>query len=75
LLGLFEASDYMKEIGIPALRIISTSFMFAGFCIISGSMFQALGNGILSMINSIARQLGVLLPTAYLLTIIDLETI
>ena len=69
LFRLFEASADMLSIGVPALRLISTSFIFAGYCIISGSMFQALGNGMLSMINSIARQLLVLLPVAYLLSL------
>jgi len=69
LFSLFEASEEMLSIGVPALRLISTSFMFAGYCIITGSMFQALGNGFLSMINSIARQLLVLLPVAYLLSL------
>lgn len=69
LFKLFEASEEMLSIGVPALRFISTSFLFAGYCIISGSMFQALGHGFLSMINSIARQLLVLLPVAYLLSL------
>lgn len=67
LLLLFNASDYMLEIGVPALRTISLSFLFAGFCIVTGSVFQALGNGIYSLITSIARQLVVLLPAAYIL--------
>ncbi len=69
LFGLFEASEEMLAIGVPALRFISISFLFAGFCIIAGSMFQALGNGVLSMIVSVARQLLVLLPVAYLLSL------
>ncbi len=69
LLLLFNASDHMLNIGVPALRTISLSFLFAGFCIVVGSVFQALGNGIYSLIISIARQLVVLLPAAYILTI------
>lgn len=69
LFALFDASQMMLEIGIPALRTISVSFLFAGFCIICGSLFQALGNGVYSMIVSIARQLLVLLPAAYLLSL------
>lgn len=69
LFSLFEASEEMLAIGVPALRTISFSFLFAGYCIIVGSMFQALGNGILSMIVSIARQLVVLLPVAFLLSL------
>ncbi|MCI9024104.1 MAG: MATE family efflux transporter [Dorea sp.] len=68
LFALFEASDTMLAIGVPALRIISLSFLFAGFCIVTGSVFQALGNGVYSMLVSIARQLLVLLPVAYLLS-------
>lgn len=65
MLRMFDASDRMLEIGIPALRIISLSFIFAGFCIVSGSVFQALGNGMYSLIVSVARQLCVILPVAY----------
>lgn len=65
LLLLFKASDQMLEIGIPALRLISLSFIFAGFCIIAGSVFQALGNGVYSLIVSAARQLVCILPLAY----------
>lgn len=66
LLLLFNASDHMLEIGVPALRIISLSFLFAGYCIIVGSVFQALGNGVYSLIVSVARQLLCILPLAYL---------
>ena len=61
---MFNASDAMLEIGVPALRIICLSFIFAGFCIVVGSVFQALGNGIYSLIVSAARQLLVILPVA-----------
>lgn len=66
LRNLFDASDHMVSIGVPALRIISLSFLFAGYCIIAGSVFQALGNGIYSLVVSAARQLIVILPTAYI---------
>lgn len=66
-LRLFEASETMIAIGVPALRIISISFPVAGFCIATGSSFQALGRATYSMFNSIARQLLVLLPVAFLL--------
>ena len=69
LFALFDASETMLALGIPALRIISLSFIFAGFCIVCGSLFQALGNGVYSMVVSIARQLLVLLPVAYLLSL------
>jgi len=65
LLGLFEASENMLKIGVPALRTISLSFIFAGFCIIASSVFQALGNGVYSMIMSFARQIVVILPVAF----------
>lgn len=67
LFMLFDASETMLSIGIPALRIISTHFLLAGFCIIIGSVFQALGNGVYSMIISMTRQLVVLLPVAWFL--------
>ncbi|MEZ3445660.1 MAG: MATE family efflux transporter [Lachnospiraceae bacterium] len=67
LLGMFEASDEMLAIGVPALRIIGVHFLIAWFCIIAGSVFQALGNGVYSMVVSVARQLVVLLPVAFLL--------
>ena len=66
LLGLFEASDTMLSIGVPALRIISLSFVFAGFGIMCSATFQALGNGVYSMIVSAIRQLIVIVPAAYL---------
>ena len=68
LLKMFNASEQMLSIGIPALRIISVSFVFAGFSIIASSTFQALGNGILSMLVSFVRQLMFLLPVAFLLS-------
>ncbi len=69
LLSMFNAKEELLAIGIPALRTICLSFIFAGYCIVVGSAFQALGNGIYSMIVSIARQLIVLLPVAYLLSL------
>lgn len=69
LLKMFNATPELLAVGVPALRIICLSFLFAGYCIVVGSVFQALGNGIYSMIVSIARQLVVLLPVAYLLSL------
>ena len=66
LLGFFKTS---VALGVPAFRAISLSFIFAGFCIITGSVLQAVGNGFLSMCTSIVRQLVVLLPAAYLLSL------
>lgn len=65
LLGIFDPSPTMMEIGMKALRIISLSFLFAGFCIVVGAVFQALGNGVYSLMVSVARQLLVILPVAY----------
>ena len=67
LLKIFDATDTMLTVGVPALRIISLSFCMAGACISLSSSFQALGKSTYSMILSILRQLGVLVPAAYLL--------
>ncbi len=69
LIGFFNATPELLDIGVPALRTICLSFLFAGYCIVVGSVFQALGNGVYSMIVSVARQLCVLLPVAYLLSL------
>lgn len=69
LLSIFNASEEMLAIGVPALRIICTCFLFAGYGIVSGSVYQALGHGVLSMTVSIVRQLLVLLPVAWLLSL------
>ena len=68
LLSFFAASDAMLAIGIPALRIICLHFLLAGMSIILSSSFQALGNGMFSLIVSICRQLVVLIPAAWLLS-------
>ena len=67
LLLLFDASETMLAIGIPALRKIAVHFLIAWFCIVSGTLFQAVGNAVYSMYVSVARQLVVLLPVAYVL--------
>jgi Na+-driven multidrug efflux pump len=67
LLGLFNASENMRAIGITALRIIGIHFPLAGACITLGSVFQAFARSIYSLIISIARQLLVLIPVAWLL--------
>ncbi|SPZ50017.1 Multidrug export protein mepA [Sarcina ventriculi] len=66
LLCLFNASEDMLRIGIPALRIISINFIFAGFCVIASSVFQALENGMLSLVVSAVRQLIAILPLAFI---------
>lgn len=67
LLGMFNASDELLTIGVPALRIIGIHYLIAWFCIVSGTVFQALGKAFFSMIVSIMRQLFVLIPAAYIL--------
>lgn len=68
LLSIFNASDQMIKIGVPALKTISISYIFAGFSVVLISVFQAFGKGLFSMSISIARQLMVLVPCAYLLS-------
>ncbi len=67
MLEIFKANGEMLRWGVPALRIISVSFIFAGVAIVFSSAFQSLGHPINSMIISIARQLVVLVPAAFLL--------
>lgn len=69
LLSMFKPSETMLKLGVPALRTISISFIFAGACITIGSAFQALNHGFMSMMISIGRQLVVLIPAAYLLSL------
>lgn len=69
LLLMFDASDAMLGIGAPALRIMSLAFVFAGVGIASSSACQAFGYSIYSMLISIARQIVVLIPAAYLLSL------
>ena len=69
LLNMFNPSDTFLEIGRSCLRLISLSFPLAAICIVLGASFQALGNGIYSTITSICRQMLVLLPVAYLMSL------
>lgn len=69
LLGFFNPSEEMLTVGVPALRILCLPFVVAGVCIIFGNVFQALGKSVYSMMTSIARQLVVLIPAAYLLSL------
>ncbi len=69
LLSFFGLADSTMPVAIPALKTISFSFLFAGFCIIITSVFQALSHGILSLTVSVARQLVVLIPVAFLLSL------
>jgi Na+-driven multidrug efflux pump len=78
LLSLFAEADGSAEeliaVGVPALRTISFHFPVAAYCIMTGAMFQALCHGVLSLINSVIRQLCVLLPAAYLLSLSGVVT-
>ncbi|MBQ6692930.1 MAG: MATE family efflux transporter [Clostridia bacterium] len=67
LLMMFDASEHMLEIGVPALRTISICFPFAAIGIMMGTMFQAVGQGVYSMFNSLCRQIFAIIPLAYLL--------
>jgi len=69
LLGFFNPSDTFLQIGRSALRIVSIHFPLAAVGIVLGASFQALGNGIYSTITSLMRQLVVLLPAAFLLSL------
>lgn len=68
LLSMFGSGGDLARIGEPALRIISLSFLLAGVAIVFSSLFQALGEGLLSLAMSVFRQLVVLLPAAWLLS-------
>ena len=65
ILALFNASEDMLKMGVPALRIISLSYIFAGISVVASAIFQAFGNALLSLIIAVSRQLVVLLPAAY----------
>lgn len=69
MLNLFNASESMLKIGVPALKTISLSFIFAGASVVACSVFQALGRSTMSMIVSILRQLVILLPVAYIFSL------
>ena len=69
LLGFFNASEAMIKIGTLALRIIAIHFIFAGFSIVCSATFQAVGKGTYSLLTSLIRQLLVLLPCAYVLSL------
>ena len=69
MLKLFDASENMMTIGIPALRIICIGFVLAGFSIVCSGVFQGLGKSIYSLYVSVTRQLVILIPVAYLLSL------
>ena len=69
LLMIFSASENVMSIGVTALRIIGLSFIFAGIGIVSSTVFQAIGNPLHSLLISVLRQLVIILPVAYLLSL------
>lgn len=69
LMDLFDSGEEMRKMGISALRIVALHFPLAAFGIGLGASFQALGNGVYSSITSLCRQLVVLLPAAWLLSL------
>ena len=69
LLGIFQASPDMLAIGVPALRTLSLCFIVGGFTIVSSSLFQALGKGLMSMSIAVFRQLVLVLPLAYVFSL------
>ena len=71
LLAMFEPTQHFLDIGCRALQTISYSYLVAGICVVLTAVFQALGNGIYATIVSLARQLVVLVPVAYLLSLTD----
>lgn len=69
LLMIFSASENVMNIGVTALRIIALSFIFAGIGIVSSTVFQSIGNPLHSLLISVLRQLVIILPVAYLLSL------
>ncbi len=69
LLSMFEPTEQFLEIGRTALKIIGWHYLLAGFCIVLNAVFQAMGNGLYATFTSLARQLIVLLPVAFLLSL------
>lgn len=71
LLRIFDADDALMNMGIPALRILGSSFVIAGVCIVVSSAFQAIGCGFFSLVISVTRQIVFLIPMALILRIIS----
>lgn len=65
ILSIFSATGEMLKIGVPMLRICAGSYIFAGISIVGSSVFQAFGNGLLPLLDSILRQIIILIPFAY----------
>lgn len=75
LLMIFNATDEILRIGVPALRTISLCFVSAAVGIIFSTLFQALGLGINSLIISLLRQIVILLPAAFMLSKVSLDAV
>ena len=75
MLGFFNATEEMLVLGKAALRIISISFVLAGFAIICSAVCQALGKSVYSLVFSVCRQIGILIPAAYLLSLTGKATL
>ncbi len=69
LLGLFSASDYMLSIGVPAIRILAVGMIFGAACVVLSSASQALGHPLWALIISLCRQVVILLPAAWMLSL------
>ena len=69
LLLLFNASEQMLTIGVFALRVLSLCYIFAGVSIVASGLFQGLGKSVYSLVLSVIRQLVILIPAAYLLSL------
>jgi len=70
LLRIFNASDEMLRIGVPAIKIISIHFLGTGFCVNSVAIFNSMGYSIFSLLLAIARQIVIVLPAAYVLSLL-----
>lgn len=75
LISIFNPTDELLRIGVPALRIIASCFLFAAVGITMSTLFQATGKGMYSLIQSVLRQLLVLVPAAWLLAKVSLDAV
>ena len=68
LMAMFKAEGDLLNVGVKALRTISLCFPFAAIGIITGTLFQATGRGVYSLLTSILRQLVIIVPVAFILS-------
>ncbi len=73
LIGLFSESAEVFSIGRIAFPIIGSSFFSATFSLIMPVFFQAIGNGKLSVLLSLTRQIFCLLPIFWAFSLIGLN--